>query len=253
MMLRAVLLGLFAHSVVSSGVANANTTDFLDAKMNVKSSYSIPTDRLIMMEMDSGEIILATGDGKYVIKNASVFSTIHTKFVNTPDELYQSTRINVTAMRLKPETQLAGFSINADAETFGGTLFVSPSGCDNCDAFIEQLETQHSDKRFMVAVAPVLKESDYKEVIAAQCSSEPAAAFSAMLQGRFSEVRFPAFGTDNCKSASDKVNYTMAALQMLSFGRVGVPSFFNNEEGVIVGLPKDDSHLSQIIIEGLQL
>ncbi|WP_435000167.1 hypothetical protein ACRZ5S_22425 (plasmid) [Vibrio scophthalmi] len=253
MMLRAVLLGLLAHGVVGAGVVHAKTTDFLDAKMNVKSSYAIPTDRLIMMELDNGEIILATGDGKYIIKNASVFSTIHTKFVNTPDELHKSTRVNVTAMRLKPETQLAGFTINEEAEEFGGTLFVSPSGCDHCAEFIEQLKTQQSDKRFMIAIAPVLQESDYKEVIAAQCSSEPTAAFNAMFEGRFSQVRFPAFGVDNCKGATEKVNYTIAALQMLSFGRVGLPSFFNNEDGVIVGLPKDDSHLNQVIIQGLQL
>lgn len=248
-------IGLLCIGLLSTAHAATDTTkqDFLNADVKVVSSYEIQTNKLIMMELDSGEMLLATGDGKYIVKGGSLFSTVHAKFVNSPKELYESSHVNMQKMRVDPENDFVGFNLNPQASVFGGTLFVAPTGCENCGEFVEQLQKEHPDKRFRIAIAPVFSDKDYEHALLAQCSETPDEALKALFYGTWNEAEYPRTPNSQCKEAVTKVNSTFASLQVLSPGRVGLPAFFNNKQSSIIGLPKSKAHLTSVIVEGIDL
>ncbi|MCC4789361.1 hypothetical protein AB6E39_15675 [Vibrio splendidus] len=243
-------LGLLASLQVA---AEPPTQDFLNADINVVSSYDIETDKLIMMELDTGEMLLATGDGKFLIKGGSLFSTVHTKFVNSPQELYAASHVDLKKMKINPEEDFAGFNLNPLAKVFGGTLFIAPTGCKHCGDFVEILEKQHPDKRFRIAIVPVFDDKEYENTLLAQCSDDPDKALHALYEGTWSEAKYPRPPNSQCKEAITKVNSTYASLQIMSPGRVGLPAFFNNKTSSIIGLPTSKAQLTSIIVEGIDL
>lgn len=255
--MKKTLLSAFVGCLCLTTTAQAQSevpTDFLNQDVSVTSHVVIPTDKLIVMQLETGEMVIATGDGKFLIKNATVFSTLATKIVNTPEEMKAAATASMSDMHIQPEEELAGFTLHPDASVFGGTLFVATDGCPSCTTFIEQLDKEHPDKRFRIAMAPVFTPDDYKHTLLAQCNASPDDALKALYYGEWSEAQYPRkTPNDPCKEAVVKVNSTVAALQIMSSDRMGLPTFINNKKGTIVGLPQSKTQLTKTIMDGIKL
>lgn len=250
-------ISLIATSFMS--YANDDSTDstklpsYLNGDFKVKASHRIQSQDLIMLELESGEILLSTGDGKYLVKGGSIFSTIHTKYINSVEDFYNSTKVDLSAFNFDAERDFVGFTINENSEVFGGTLFVSPTNCEYCKPFIEQLEKDHPDKRFRVAMIPIFTEDDYRNTARAQCSENPDSALKALFYGQFSEAMYPKKMNDNCGDAVAQINATYTSLTMMATQQLGFPYFFNNGSDSILGMPRSKGYLTEVIMKGIKL
>lgn len=250
----ALSFGMLTASFGSLAESNTTSTglpSYLNGDLKVKASHRIKSNDLIMLELESGELLLATGDGKYLVKGGSIFSTVHTKYINSVKDFYESTKVDLSALNFDAEKDFVGFNINPDAEVFGGTLFVSQSNCDYCQAFIEQLEEEHPDKRFRAAVIPIFTEDDYRNTIRAQCSEKPDEALRALFYDQFDEMQFPKPVNDNCGEAVAQINATYTSLTMIATQQLGFPYFFNNGSESILGMPKSKAYLTEVIMRGI--
>lgn len=252
----ALSIGLLTASFSSVAASDAKSTDlpsYLNGDLKVKASHRIKSSDLIMLELETGELLLSTGDGKYLVKGGSIFSTVHTKYINSVEDFYQSTKVDLSTFNLDAEKEFVGFNINPNAKVYGGTLFVSQSNCDYCQAFIEQLEIEHPDKRFRAALIPIFTEDDYRNTIRAQCSEKPDEAVRALYYGQFDEAQYPKRINDNCGEAVAQINATYTSLTMIATQQLGFPYFFNNGTESILGMPKSKAYLTEVIMRGINL
>ncbi|WP_299020954.1 hypothetical protein [uncultured Photobacterium sp.] len=243
MRFKSVLFGLMFPIAVM-----ANPPSPLSNMPKVSDRYELNIDKLIMLELEDGTFMLATGDGKFVIRNATLFSTLKAANINSVAELKRADQTTMHEIGIEPETDLTGYELNPMASQYGGTLFASPS-CASCKTLIDTLVTKHRDKRFKVVVAPILSEGEFRETILANCAADPGKALQAVMAGQWSKHRFPPTSRDNCQAAAKAINLNIAALQMLINDRMGVPALINNDGARMMGLPSSDTAL-EIFIKG---
>ncbi|UJF20340.1 thioredoxin fold domain-containing protein (plasmid) [Vibrio sp. SS-MA-C1-2] len=210
--------------------------------INIKSSAMYQTNGLMMLETDDGDTYLATADGRFLIKNPTIYSTFNAQVVNSIAEFKAAMQLTLNNLHVDPETDLLGYSINPDAKEFGGTLFISPR-CPYCKKFTDILRENYPDKRFFLAFAPILSKEVYQQTIDASCSADPKSALQAVYENHYKADLYPVVG--DCKKEINLVNKTIAALQMLSQGTMGVPTF-TNDDGVVVGITDAEVKVAEL-------
>ncbi|MGR5159281.1 hypothetical protein [Vibrio owensii] len=224
-------------------LASANQVDITG---KIKDQFEYPVDKIIFLEMENGTFLILTGDGKFVIKEATLFSTLRAKTINTVEEFAKASQNNFDDLSIDPEQDLLGFYVNSDASEFGGTLFASPT-CTSCKALIKMLTTSHKDKKFKVIPTPILSEDEFRNTVYAQCAINNDEAIIAVMENRWSKSKYPIESGNPCNKAAKAIQLNIAALQMLSTPQMGVPTLVNAKNEKFVGLPISDSVLSQFL------
>ncbi|MGR5287098.1 hypothetical protein ACP3V5_17410 [Vibrio maritimus] len=215
-------------------------------EVDIKQSAFYQTPGIVIAELESGDIYLATADGRFVIKNPTIIQSVNAKVLNSFDDFKLAMTPTLHDMGIEPREYFVGYTINKSAADFGGTLFVAPN-CSACKTFKQELQSRYPSKQFFIAIAPILSADDYKNTILASCSANPEGAYQALLSGSFSEHRFPKVG--DCKQQVSDVNVTVAGLRLLSTGQMGVPTFAGGAN-TQVGLPKDFAKFERVFFEG---
>ena len=214
---------------------------------NVVAQHSIATERLLMLELEDGTFLLSTGDGRFVIKGASLFSSLNTRYIKNVKEFKEADQLTYQQIGIKLE-ELSGFYINESADKMGGSIFVSQT-CPTCYIQLKRLKKNFPDKRFKVIVTPILSKAEYRDGILAQCANDPSNALRSLVDRKWSQLRFPINSEDNeCRNALNAINLNIASLQMLMQGqRMAIPALINNEGQRFMGLADDHITLKKFI------